>query len=358
MLSDSPRSSFDRRIGSCPRTVHSTQCCACLYLCLASDDWNSVLLCFVATLPQQVVDRCAASVSGTSTVARRLRQERWRLRGYRNTNPSKVGRVARSLCGVCSSRRAAACRKQAEPSCIRVHSTRELGSQTGTMDEQVANLAQVQALTQQAMQQEAVLQQQETVYNFEALRNADVQRIIDLRGLLAVQRSRVFVDVKGIGKPSFSSEPRQFGAWALKVGNLLEGVLSGRQRLSGHKSKTLWITNVAPISGFLEAGAEPAVASRQLYSVFAHLYDGDALHLIQNAADSDGWEAWRVLTRRLHPQGTDRDAPIMSQLLEARSFDPKISTLRWRSGKGKSRPTRSDPPCRFPMTSRAASSLR
>ena len=67
------------------------------------------------------------------------------------------------------------------------------------MDEQVENLVvHVRALTQQAVQQqETVLQLQE------AVRNADLWRLLDWQGLLAAQRSRVtFVDVKDIGKPA------------------------------------------------------------------------------------------------------------------------------------------------------------
>ena len=70
----------------------------------------------------------------------------------------------------------------------------------------------------------------EVVQDLGALRNTDLQREVDLQGqLLAAQRSRVtFVVVKSIGKPAtFSSEPGQVGAWALKLGNFLEGVSGG-----------------------------------------------------------------------------------------------------------------------------------
>ena len=60
----------------------------------------------------------------------------------------------------------------------------------------------------------------------------------------------------------------------------------------------------------------------------------------------------RVLARRFDPQGAYNN---MSQLDRP---NPKISTVRQRSGKKKSRSTRSEPRCCFPMTSRAASSLR
>ena len=108
------------------------------------------------------------------------------------------------------------------------------------MDEQVANIdAQVQALTQQALQlQEAAQQQQEAVHNLEAPRNADLQRMVCLQGqLLAAQRScATLVDVKGIGKPAtwfLNSELRQFGACALKLSNFLDAVIKGLARISG-----------------------------------------------------------------------------------------------------------------------------
>ena len=115
------------------------------------------------------------------------------------------------------------------------------------MDEQVANLVshakaletfavisenhmdslmlQVQALTQQALQQQAAV----CCNKRRLLRDGDLQGIVELQDhLSAAQRlRRTFVDARGIGRPAtFSSAPRQFGAWAL-LGDFLEGVFSG-----------------------------------------------------------------------------------------------------------------------------------
>ena len=61
------------------------------------------------------------------------------------------------------------------------------------------------------------------------------------------------------------------------------------------------IKDVAPISGFLEVGAEPADAARQLCAVLTQLCD-----LVQKTADGEGWEAWRVFTRRFGPHGAGK----------------------------------------------------
>ena len=147
-----------------------------------------------------------------------------------------------------------------------------------------------------------------------------MQGRVDLQGqLFAAQRSCVkFVDVKDIGKPATcSSEPRQFGVWALKLCNFLEGVLSGMK--AAHE----WAQSQDSVIMDQGPGAEPADAGRQLYAVLANLLDGEAVDLAQNAADSDGWEAWRVSTRRFDPQGAGRRRNIMSQLLHSVSFDPE-----------------------------------
>ena len=92
---------------------------------------------------------------------------------------------------------------------------------------------------------------------------------------------------------------------------------------------------MAPISGLLEAGAEPADAGRQLYAVLAQLCDGEAHDLVQNTTDSGGWEAWRVLTRRSDPQGAAGDAASRHSSCSQDRSTRKISTVRWQSVYGK-----------------------
>ena len=47
----------------------------------------------------------------------------------------------------------------------------------------------------------------------------------------------------------------------------------------------------------------------------------EALDFVPNAAESDGWEARRVLTRRFQPQQSGRRRNVMSQFLQRSSFD-------------------------------------
>src|SRR5665648_216793 len=94
------------------------------------------------------------------------------------------------------------------------------------MEQQMADLvAQVRLLTTQSEQH------QRRAEELHQLRTADLQRMVELQSQVIGARqakARVtFVDIKGIGKPStFSSEPRQFGPWAFKLGNFLEGIES------------------------------------------------------------------------------------------------------------------------------------
>ena len=66
------------------------------------------------------------------------------------------------------------------------------------------------------------------------------------------------------------------------------------------------IKHVAPISGFLEARAEPADAGRQSRAALAQLREGQALDLAQNAAGSDDWKARRV-DETIRPTGSRQE---------------------------------------------------
>ena len=66
----------------------------------------------------------------------------------------------------------------------------------------------------------------------------------------------------------------------------------------------------------------PADAGRQLHAVLAQLCDGEALDLVQNTADRDGWAAWRV-TRRFDPRRAGKRRNIMPELLQPGSCDPE-----------------------------------
>eukprot|EP00959_Pyramimonas_sp_CCMP1952_P182757 3821968-Pyramimonas_sp.AAC.1 len=55
---------------------------------------------------------------------------------------------------------------------------------------------------------------------------------------------------------------------------------------------------------------------RQLYTVLAQLTDGETLDLAQATKDNDGFEAWRVVSRRLDPQGAGRRRNILGSLIQ------------------------------------------
>jgi len=198
---------------------------------------------------------------------------------------------------------------------------------------------QVQRLTQEA----ARAQQEQR--DSEAQRLTDMQRVIDLQSQVIAMAAAAtaasgrpqrvtFVDVKGIGKPAaFTSEPRQFPTWSFKLGHFLEGILKGmKEALEWAADEDSTILDTTPLVAIFEAGTDVNDAGRQLYAVLAQLCDGEALDLVQNVVNSDGWEAYRVLSRRFDPQGAGRRRNIMSQLLQPGSYDPTAlnsAIARW-----------------------------
>ena len=66
--------------------------------------------------------------------------------------------------------------------------------------------------------------------------------------------------------------------------------------------------------------------------MLAQLCEGEAFDLVQNTQDSNGWEAWRVISKRFDPHGAGRKRSVMSQLLAPGSFDLKnlnSAIARW-----------------------------
>ena len=83
------------------------------------------------------------------------------------------------------------------------------------------------------------------------------------------------------------------------------------------------ILDALPVTELLGPEVNVKDAGRQLYAVLAQLCEGEALDLVQNVVNSDGWEAWRILSRRIDPQGAGRKRSVTSQLLQAGAFDPQ-----------------------------------
>ena len=61
--------------------------------------------------------------------------------------------------------------------------------------------------------------------------------------------------------------------------------------------------------------------SHQLYSVLAMLTDGEASNIVQNVANSNGFEAWRVLSKQYDPAGYLRKRTVLSSILRPGGFD-------------------------------------
>lgn len=186
------------------------------------------------------------------------------------------------------------------------------------MEQQIAELVdQVRLLRQQAEYN------REIQHQMEQRRAEDLQRTVELQQQVINAKSprerATVVDVKGVGRPSsISSETRQFSAWAFNLGNFLEGVQSGmKEALEWAQDQDGVLTDIAPVKQILGEGSDPADTGRQLYAVPA------SLDLAQHVTRKDGWEAWRIISRRFDPQGAGRRCNVMSQLLQPGSYEPK-----------------------------------
>ena len=196
------------------------------------------------------------------------------------------------------------------------------------MEQHVQELGRrLEALTQHAEQQQAIIEEMTRGRVQAAEQMVALQaRMLDLT---VARPTRVtFVDLKGIGKPSnYSGDPRTFAGWAFKLGNFLEGIVAGMKKaLEVAADHDEPIEDPVAVTTELPAGTDVRDVGRQLYAVLAQLCENEALDLVQTTQDSNGWEAWRVISRRFDPVGAGRRRGIMSQLLQPGSYDIKDLT--------------------------------
>ena len=61
--------------------------------------------------------------------------------------------------------------------------------------------------------------------------------------------------------------------------------------------------------------------SHQLSSVLAMLTAGEASNIFQNVANSDGFEAWRVLSKQYDPASSGRKRTVLSSILRPGEYE-------------------------------------
>ena len=192
---------------------------------------------------------------------------------------------------------------------------RQMADMTSIMQAQASALTQAQASLAQFQTQRAT--DLETVNRLQ-------QQLLDRDGNL--RKSKVqFVDVKGIGKPvSFQSDVKAWPNWSFKLGNFLEGIVSGIKsalEIVQDHDDPLTDEQLEGVQGCFEQDSDLKDISRQLYAVLAQLCEGEALDLVQSTSNNDGFEAWRVISRRFDPQGAGRRRNVMAGLIQPGSFD-------------------------------------
>eukprot|EP00959_Pyramimonas_sp_CCMP1952_P105580 2207410-Pyramimonas_sp.AAC.1 len=77
------------------------------------------------------------------------------------------------------------------------------------------------------------------------------------------------------------------------------------------------------IADCMDEGTDVKNVGRQLYAVLAQLCEGEALDLVQTTKDNDGFEAWRVMSRRFDPRGAGRRRNILGALIQPGAVDVK-----------------------------------
>eukprot|EP00959_Pyramimonas_sp_CCMP1952_P422722 8855370-Pyramimonas_sp.AAC.1 len=82
-----------------------------------------------------------------------------------------------------------------------------------------------------------------------------------------------FVDVKGIGKPTvFSSDMKAWSSWSFKLGNFLEGIMSGAKEALEYcqdQEEALTEEDRGEIADCMGEGADVENVGRQLHDVLA-----------------------------------------------------------------------------------------
>ena len=204
----------------------------------------------------------------------------------------------------------------------------------GTPEQQLELLAvQVRDLTAE------LTRQRDLVNTVQAQRMQDLEAMTRLQQTIITEREsnkkRVqLVDVKGIGKPSvYNSDMKSWSSWSFKLQNFMEGVVSGIKEALDYvqdQEETLTQDNMDEIQEIFTTANEDAdlkMIGRQLYTVLAQLMDGEALDLVQSTKDNDGFEAWRVVSRRFDPQGAGRRRNILGVLIQPGAVDaPQLNS--------------------------------
>ena len=165
------------------------------------------------------------------------------------------------------------------------------------MEQQVADLTQeLRRLGEQSQQQQQAIQrliEERTQAQGERLREVEQIAALQQR-LLDMQRASKpsFIDTKGIGKPAvFQSELKAYPAWSFKMGNFLEGIVTGiKEALEWAADQEEPISDLEEIEGALE-GVNALETGKQLYTVMAQLCEGEAFYLVRNVTEPNGWEA-------------------------------------------------------------------
>ena len=143
-------------------------------------------------------------------------------------------------------------------------------------------------------------------------------------------RRQGLVDNKGIGKPnSFNSDKKSWSSWSFRLANFLENLRPGMKKALDWAQEEAAeigddINNVDMVSMVAASPLIPAQEvqniSSQLYSVLAQLCDGESSDIVRNVDGQNGFEAWRLISRKYDPAGSGRRRTVLSNILKPGDF--------------------------------------
>ena len=157
---------------------------------------------------------------------------------------------------------------------------------------------------------------------------------------------------------TFSSEPPQFGAWALKLDNFLEGVLSGMKGDEAQNQDAV-IMDVAPVSGFLEGGRRTSRRRQTVVRSTRSAVRRSGTRPLATHSRMRWLGSSESVDETIRNTGSRRETQHHVAALAVKIFRTQRAEQRDSEvGRESADLREGDPRCCFPMTSRAASSLR
>ena len=126
------------------------------------------------------------------------------------------------------------------------------------------------------------------------------------------------IDKCGLGKPGVftSKSPGDWAHWSFKFRNYItnSGFPKGRVCLDWAQDREEPISEIE-VGSDLHHVPDAEVLNDQLFAALAALLDGEALDILMNTTEGQGFEAWREISKRFDPKTKGRTRNKLIHLL-------------------------------------------